>query len=38
MQALIDLARKGFFPDGSNVLFASWGAPAIGYSYTHRDG
>ena len=40
MQALIDLARKGFFPDGSNVLFVHLGgAPAInGYSYTYRDG
>ena len=40
MQALIDLARKGFFPDGSNVLFVHLGgAPAInGYSDTYRDG
>ena len=40
MQGLIDLARKGFFPDGSNVLFVHLGgAPAInGYSYTYRDG
>ncbi len=40
MQALIDLARKGFFPDGSNVLFVHLGGtPAInGYSDTYRDG
>jgi len=40
MQALIDLARKGFFERGSRVLYAHLGgAPAInGYSYTYREG
>ena len=40
MQGLIDLARKGFFPAGSKVLYAHLGgAPAInGYSYYYRDG
>ncbi|MDF2622046.1 MAG: 1-aminocyclopropane-carboxylate deaminase [Xanthobacteraceae bacterium] len=40
MQGLIDLARKGFFPEGSKVLYAHLGgAPAInGYSYYYKDG
>ncbi len=40
MQGMIDLARKGFFPDGSRVLFAHLGgAPALnGYSYYYKDG
>jgi len=40
MQGLIDLARKGFFPEGSKVLYAHLGgAPAInGYSYVSRNG
>ncbi|HKS54604.1 MAG TPA: 1-aminocyclopropane-1-carboxylate deaminase [Steroidobacteraceae bacterium] len=40
MQGLIDLVRKGFFPAGSNVLYAHLGGvPAInGYSYVYRNG
>ena len=40
MQALIDLARKGFFEKGSRVLYAHLGgAPALnGYSYAYREG
>ena len=40
MQGLIDLIRKGFFPDGSNILYAHLGgAPALnGYAYTYRNG
>jgi 1-aminocyclopropane-1-carboxylate deaminase len=40
MQGLIDLTRKGFFPDGSRVLYAHLGgAPAInGYSYYYKEG
>lgn len=40
MQGLIDLTRKGFFPDGSKILYAHLGgAPALnGYSYYYRDG
>jgi 1-aminocyclopropane-1-carboxylate deaminase len=40
MQGLIDLLRKGFFPQGSRVLYAHLGgAPAInGYAYTYRNG
>jgi 1-aminocyclopropane-1-carboxylate deaminase len=40
MQGLIDLARKGFFPKGSKVLYAHLGGvPAInGYSYIYRNG
>jgi 1-aminocyclopropane-1-carboxylate deaminase len=40
MQGMIDLVRKGFFPDGSRVLYAHLGgAPAInGYAYTFRNG
>ena len=40
MQGMIDLVRKGFFPDGSKVLYAHLGgAPAInGYAYTFRNG
>jgi 1-aminocyclopropane-1-carboxylate deaminase len=40
MQGLIDLTRKGFFPDGARVLYAHLGgAPALnGYSYYYKDG
>ena len=40
MQGMIDLTRKGFFPEGSRVLYAHLGgAPAInGYSYHYKDG
>jgi len=40
MQGLIDLIRKGFFPDGSRILYAHLGGvPAInGYSYIYRNG
>jgi 1-aminocyclopropane-1-carboxylate deaminase len=40
MQGLIDLIRKGYFPDGSRVLYAHLGGvPAInGYSYIYRNG
>lgn len=40
MQGMIDLTRKGFFPDGSKVLYAHLGgAPALnGYSYHYKDG
>ena len=39
MQGLIDLTAKGFFPEGSRVLYAHLGgAPAInGYSYYYKD-
>ena len=40
MQGMIDLVRKGFFPDGARVLYAHLGgAPALnGYSYYYKDG
>ena len=40
MQGLIDLVRKGFFPEGAKVLYAHLGGvPAInGYSYVYRNG
>lgn len=40
MQGLIDLVKKGYFPDNSNVLFVHLGGtPAInGYSYIYRNG
>ena len=40
MQGMIDLLHKGFFPEGSRVLYAHLGgAPALnGYSYTYRNG
>jgi len=40
MQGLIDLTRKGFFPQGSRVLYAHLGGvPAINaYSYIYRNG
>lgn len=40
MQGMIDLIRKGIFPDGARVLYAHLGgAPAInGYSYYYREG
>jgi 1-aminocyclopropane-1-carboxylate deaminase len=40
LQGMIDLTRKGFFPEGSKVLYAHLGGvPAInGYSYTYRNG
>ena len=40
MQGMIDLVKKGFFPQGSKVLYAHLGgAPAInGYAYAFRNG
>jgi 1-aminocyclopropane-1-carboxylate deaminase len=40
MQGMIDLVQKGFFPNGSKVLYAHLGgAPALnGYAYTYRNG
>ncbi|MDX8507248.1 1-aminocyclopropane-1-carboxylate deaminase [Mesorhizobium captivum] len=40
MQGMIDLVQKGFFAEGSRVLFTHLGgAPAInGYGYTFRNG
>lgn len=40
MQGMLDLARKGFFPAGSRILYAHLGgAPALnGYSYYYREG
>ncbi len=40
MQGMIDLIKKGYFPDGSRVLYAHLGgAPALnGYGYTYRNG
>ncbi|MEM8982779.1 MAG: 1-aminocyclopropane-1-carboxylate deaminase [Pseudomonadota bacterium] len=40
MQGMLDLAERGFFPAGSNVLYAHLGGvPAInGYSYLYRNG
>ena len=40
MQGLIDLTRKGFFPEGARVLYVHLGgAPAInGYSYYYKEG
>ena len=40
MQGMIDLTKKGFFPEGSRVLYAHLGgAPALnGYSYYYKDG
>jgi 1-aminocyclopropane-1-carboxylate deaminase len=40
MQGMIDLTKKGFFPEGSRVLYAHLGgAPALnGYSYYYREG
>jgi 1-aminocyclopropane-1-carboxylate deaminase len=40
MQGLIDLVRKGYFPNGSKILYAHLGGvPAInGYSYIYRNG
>lgn len=40
MQGMIDLVKKGFFPDDSKVLYVHLGGvPAInGYSYTYRNG
>src|SRR5262245_63336977 len=40
MQGLIDLVRKGFFAEGSKILYAHLGgAPAInGYAYSFRNG
>jgi 1-aminocyclopropane-1-carboxylate deaminase len=37
---MIDLVKKGFFPEESKVLYAHLGgAPALnGYSYTYRNG
>lgn len=40
MQGMIDLTRRGFFREGSKVLYAHLGgAPALnGYSYYYKDG
>jgi 1-aminocyclopropane-1-carboxylate deaminase len=40
MQGMIDLVKKGFFPDGAKVLYAHLGGgPALnGYSYIYRNG
>ena len=40
MQGMIDLVGKGYFPEGSKVLYAHLGGvPAInGYSYIYRNG
>tara|TARA_Y100001970_G_scaffold260602_1_gene342836 strand:- start:439 stop:1455 length:1017 start_codon:yes stop_codon:yes gene_type:complete len=40
MQGLLDLAKKGFFPKGSKILYAHLGGgPAInGYSYYYKNG
>ena len=40
MQGMIDLVRRGFFPEGSKVLYVHLGGtPALnGYSYTYRNG
>src|SRR6202789_3517243 len=40
MQGMIDLVKKGYFPEGSRVLYAHLGgAPAVnGYAYTFRHG
>ncbi len=40
MQGMIDLVKKGYFPEGSRVLYAHLGGvPAInGYSYAFRNG
>jgi len=40
MQGMMDLVKKGFFPDGSKILYAHLGgAPALnGYSYIYRNG
>ena len=40
MQGMIDLVKKGYFPEGSKVLYTHLGgAPAInGYSYIYRNG
>jgi 1-aminocyclopropane-1-carboxylate deaminase len=40
MQGMMNLVKKGYFPEGSKVLYAHLGgAPALnGYSYTYRNG
>ena len=40
MQGMMDLVKKGYFPNGSKVLYAHLGGvPAInGYGYTYRNG
>lgn len=40
MQGMMDLVKKGYFPEGSKILYAHLGgAPALnGYSYTYRNG
>ena len=40
MQGLIDLTRKGFFPDGSRVLYVHLGGVLAinGYSYYYKEG
>jgi 1-aminocyclopropane-1-carboxylate deaminase len=40
VQGMMDLVRKGYFPEGSKILYAHLGgAPALnGYSYAYRNG
>src|ERR1700730_15928069 len=40
MQGMIDLVKRGYFPEESKILYAHLGgAPAInGYAYTFRNG
>ena len=40
MQGMIDLVKKGYFPERSKVLYAHLGgAPALnGYAYAFRNG
>jgi 1-aminocyclopropane-1-carboxylate deaminase len=40
MQGMIDLVRRGFFPEGARILYVHLGGtPALnGYSYTYRNG
>lgn len=40
MQGLMDLVKRGYFTEGSNVLYAHLGgSPALnGYGYTYRNG
>ncbi|GGF64411.1 1-aminocyclopropane-1-carboxylate deaminase [Azorhizobium oxalatiphilum] len=40
MQGMVDLVKKGYFPEGSKVLYAHLGgAPALnGYAYAFRNG
>jgi 1-aminocyclopropane-1-carboxylate deaminase len=40
MQGMVDLVKKGFFPENSKILYTHLGgAPALnGYAYTYRNG